>query len=162
MICGPTIPAGDIAFSLNNSMFIPRNSLLTEASNPNTIVVCHSDGAFPLWLNSENMTVSMNTSLAIHQMNVTDSAQLFITTPSEFSNGVYQCKSNEGNASMGIFIRQPGKLICDESLMSCVLCGGSKDGLEVLNQHACVCAFYRMCVVITTEEQCVSVLQHHT
>ena len=95
----PLSPVGGIAFSLNNSAFFPKNSLLT--SNTST-VVCHSDGARPMWLNSDGTTVA-------NQVTDDNTTQLVVTDIGQFTNGVYQCMSSAGNASLGLFIRPPGK-----------------------------------------------------
>ena len=65
-----------------------------------------------MWVDSENVTVSSNTSLAVHQMNSTNTTQLLVTNVNEFQNGVYQCiNSAGGTSSLGIFIRQPGTYV---------------------------------------------------
>lgn len=107
-------PAGGIAFSsLDKSMFFPQDSLLTSVGSipdpPNSApVVCHSAGGNPVWLDSDGMNVSEDTSLPVHQMIIQNTARLVVTDLSKFTNGVYQCLSNGGMAGLGLFINSPG------------------------------------------------------
>ena len=103
----PLSPVGGIAFSsLNNSMFFPKNSLLT--SNPST-VVCHSDSASSSWSDSGGMMVTTIDTFPVHQEFVGNNSRLVVNDIDQFTNGVYQCMSNAGSASLGLFIRPPGK-----------------------------------------------------
>ena len=110
---GPTVPVGGIAFSLDNSVFLPRNSLHADVPTPNTSpFLCHSQQASPMWVDSGNVTVSTNTNSAVHQLNSTNTTELVVTNVSEFQNGVYKCINSAGDmSSLGIFIRQPGTYV---------------------------------------------------
>lgn len=118
MVCGPTIPVGSIAFSLD-SVFLPQNSLLTDV--PSTLpLVCHSQQASPMWVDSENVTVSTNTNMTVHQIKMADTTELLVTNVSDFQNGVYRCLNNaDGMSSLGIFIRQPGTYVHNDAVVCC-------------------------------------------
>ena len=86
-------------------MFFPPNSLLT--SNV-TVVVCHSTGANPMWMHSDDTIVTGNASLPVHQMPTENNTELVVSDLTMFMNGVYRCLGNGNMASLGLFIKTPG------------------------------------------------------
>lgn len=116
-------------------MFIPQDSLLTSAGSipdpPNSAaVVCHSTGAAPMWLDTDDMNVTMNIGLPVHQEMVANMARLIVTDLNMFTNGVYRCLSGGDMASLGLFINSPG------TVCSC----------WPLSQYVCVCVCAAVCV----------------